>query len=103
MGGDRTPAVYVPGCRKVSIHAPAWGATYNLSRFVSVCVVSIHAPAWGATGLTGLCRNTSNVSIHAPAWGATSFKSSSIRMLNRFNPRPRMGGDPVPLSLLPTL
>ena len=38
-----------------------------------VCVrrVSIHAPAWGATPAGAWPRKRSEVSIHAPAWGAT--------------------------------
>ncbi len=38
---------------------------------LSFCRVSIHAPAWGATALTLFCDLGSLVSIHAPAWGAT--------------------------------
>ena len=34
---------------KVSIHAPAWGATDVRGSKVSIYKVSIHAPAWGAT------------------------------------------------------
>ncbi len=33
----------------VSIHAPAWGATFNKGYSLKECAVSIHAPAWGAT------------------------------------------------------
>ena len=33
--------------------------------------VSIHAPAWGATRKKGLDLHLTPVSIHAPAWGAT--------------------------------
>ena len=33
--------------------------------------VSIHAPAWGATRCRGFSNLTFGVSIHAPAWGAT--------------------------------
>jgi len=78
----------------VSIHAPAWGATF--SRYLSSIrsrvfqstrphgarqrvfysrhfgkVVSIHAPAWGATFRPRPSHNSPRVSIHAPAWGAT--------------------------------
>ena len=35
--------------RRVSIHAPAWGATFSLPCKRLVEEVSIHAPAWGAT------------------------------------------------------
>ncbi len=33
----------------VSIHAPAWGATWIKKNIVDDAPVSIHAPAWGAT------------------------------------------------------
>ena len=77
----------------VSIHAPAWGATYRkrLIPYSRPCFnprsrmgsdenrdaryikarVSIHAPAWGATGDSIFCERFKLVSIHAPAWGAT--------------------------------
>ena len=34
---------------RVSIHAPAWGATHMLTADIASAKVSIHAPAWGAT------------------------------------------------------
>ena len=42
----------LPGPRplRVSIHAPAWGATTFEALIDAVIDVSIHAPAWGATG-----------------------------------------------------
>ena len=82
-------------CRpwRVSIHAPAWGATRlltpalwgmafqsthprgvrlrNYYDHIRSMQVSIHAPAWGATSYPGVRRLTPLVSIHAPAWGAT--------------------------------
>ncbi len=56
---------------RVSIHAPAWGATVRTwpSRFDEH--VSIHAPAWGATTMRLTVTGWQRVSIHAPAWGAT--------------------------------
>ncbi len=57
----------------VSIHAPAWGATFKNQRHAGHVAVSIHAPAWGATGWPDLSRLAQHVSIHAPAWGATAF------------------------------
>ena len=78
---------------RVSIHAPAWGATFFWRQSLVLLNVSIHAPAWGATAAKGLgdpvagCFNPRSrvgsdfidcqvilygrVSIHAPAWGAT--------------------------------
>ncbi len=35
--------------QQVSIHAPAWGATWEDLGAYFDCDVSIHAPAWGAT------------------------------------------------------
>ncbi len=37
------------GAFRVSIHAPAWGATYRPGIYPPGRLVSIHAPAWGAT------------------------------------------------------
>ena len=92
MGRDARRAL-VNLCR-VSIHAPAWGATSAIPRRFADCyrfqstrphgarpncrrsssemvLVSIHAPAWGATSqsMDFVARHV--VSIHAPAWGAT--------------------------------
>ena len=100
----------------VSIHAPAWGATWRVMEDIMAIRVSIHAPAWGATygGEYGAYA-TKDVSIHAPAWGATArsgdtgattmFQSThprgvrrassrrSVRPTARFNPRTRVGCD----------
>ena len=48
MGGDAEMANVI-SMEKVSIHAPAWGATEFLETLSSAFLVSIHAPAWGAT------------------------------------------------------
>ncbi len=39
--------------------------------------VSIHAPAWGATWVGIMKRRGVSVSIHAPAWGATATTNST--------------------------
>ena len=101
---------------KVSIHAPAWGATVNHRvtreqhrKFQSTHPrgvrrnapqpvwpdrpVSIHAPAWGAT-CPGIVRPSGpRVSIHAPAWGATSVPCPRRSEHQGFNPRTRVGCD----------
>ena len=60
-----------PRC-KVSIHAPARGATTDVEAYVMPEGVSIHAPARGATLVKGGgVEMTRHVSIHAPARGAT--------------------------------
>ncbi len=99
----------------VSIHAPAWGATFKTSftyktsgfnprarmgrdfnSFYYRCyciVVSIHAPAWGATVVVGFVEHVFVVSIHAPAWGATCLHFGRTLSNSCFNPRARMGRD----------
>ncbi|ABC78615.1 hypothetical cytosolic protein [Syntrophus aciditrophicus SB] len=93
MGGD-VYKIVIESKQEVSIHAPAWGATFGKARTYKLLKVSIHAPAWGAT-LAVLplpisispfqstpphggrhCQELcvlihQSVSIHAPAWGAT--------------------------------
>ncbi len=48
-GARLSRALPVRGCRVVSIHAPAWGATSRVFHIQPLLPVSIHAPAWGAT------------------------------------------------------
>ena len=56
---------------RVSIHAPARGATPRFSSTRLPEFVSIHAPARGATCLNCFRKTCGIVSIHAPARGAT--------------------------------
>ena len=92
MGRD-VRKIFTVGQLRVSIHAPAWGATELKSTFplttgfqstrphgarpgvgvsyVDLLFVSIHAPAWGATKGAASSQHIKGVSIHAPAWGAT--------------------------------
>ncbi len=57
-------------------------------------VVSIHAPAWGATFAVSVAQPLDQVSIHAPAWGAT-FPRCTVSLDRRFqSTRPR-GARPV--------
>ena len=107
---------------RVSIHAPAWGATLRQNNLCHTFRVSIHAPAWGATCNEFIFSCRKRVSIHAPAWGATLigrililsglFQSThphGVRQSHSipppmpvcFNPRTRMGCDGSP-SALPT-
>ena len=94
MGSDATSPQF-NATSKVSIRAPAWGATKtsNLMRHevkfqfalphgerpmtsfnhqVNIGV-SIRAPAWGATHPDAQMRAEGIVSIRAPAWGATAM------------------------------
>ncbi len=49
MGSDMQMHIGYACSIRVSIHAPAWGATCTMSDLISELHVSIHAPAWGAT------------------------------------------------------
>ena len=50
VGCDQFDLPVLRGLLRVSIHAPAWGATGGFRvRPVGPLAVSIHAPAWGAT------------------------------------------------------
>ena len=61
----------------------------------AVCV-SIHAPAWGASYPGGVSPATWPVSIHAPAWGASRHvqRPASAR---QFQSTPPRGGRPMPI------
>ena len=58
---------------RVSIHAPAWGATY-LCNVIKKKKYRFNPRTRMGCDLTGLCDSviTRFVSIHAPAWGATA-------------------------------
>ena len=112
------PAVFASAPRgtKVSIHAPAWGATLGPADGQGLGIVSIHAPAWGATrwmrywsppaswfqsthprGVrpyhVDVVKAFYDVSIHAPAWGATACPATQAAPYSGFNPRTRVGCD----------
>ena len=70
MGGDFLGAGGGAVTVKISIHAPAWGATFGMVLTKKLATISIHAPAWGATDVPG-----------CPESGY------------HFNSRPRVGGD----------
>ena len=72
-GSDRQGQQRVDRGDRVSIHAPARGATRSLRLRNVPQDVSIHAPARGATYLTDFTDVYGFVSIHAPARGATGL------------------------------
>ena len=55
--------------------------------------ISIHAPAWGATMVKTFFAILAGISIHAPAWGATTGASRIRPASSNFNPRARVGRD----------
>jgi len=52
MGSDPAVEMFPPPKRRISIHAPAWGATGETVETLPPSQISIHAPAWGATPLS---------------------------------------------------
>ena len=74
-------------------HAPVRGATPAPDLRIRGRVVSIHAPAWGATFAFRAYNYIANVSIHAPAWGATNTGRHAQIIVQSFNPRTRVGCD----------
>ena len=70
-GGRRCTIFTTCRCKKVSIHAPARGATLLRGDGEQGFAVSIHAPARGATLDRVAGPGCIGVSIHAPARGAT--------------------------------
>ncbi len=71
------------------------GCDWELPTETAIFRVSIHAPARGATNLPFLINNLPSVSIHAPARGATCIAARSACSVHCFNPRTRTGCDPM--------
>jgi len=115
--GGRPPTdTLIVGWSGVSIRALAWRATPLQSLPFPDLIVSIRALAWRATQWRTAARASAPVSIRALAWRATfanawpkrnpQFQSApsrggrprdrrSERVSMRFNPRPRVEGDPI--------
>ena len=72
---------------------PPRGGRRSTQALLSGLKVSIHAPARGATLLRAQRFKITLVSIHAPARGATGHKMRCQSFRVCFNPRPRAGGD----------
>ena len=108
---------------RISIHAPARGATASVPPTCVGLQISIHAPARGATGSeSGKQSNDSNfnprsregsdresdggsdrvhhISIHAPARGATREGEQQVKPDSDFNPRSREGSDETVATLV---
>ena len=90
--------------RKISIHAPQWGATtipdarFSRRKFQSThpsgvrrgssaldrlaIMISIHAPQWGATTFAITVITQYSISIHAPQWGATITGQQSLCLVD---------------------
>ena len=78
---------------RISIHAPARGATHRIQLVIRISIISIHAPARGATRVRLVCCRRLAISIHAPARGATAPAQTVKSYTVDFNPRSREGSD----------
>ncbi len=76
----------------VSIHVPAWGATFSKPRGTRVVDVSIHAPAWGATSPLH-CQNGAFVFQFTLPHGERHGRNEDKIVILGFNSRSRMGSD----------
>ena len=83
---------------RISIHAPAWGATQGYckqwkfhDKFQST------RPRGARLVATSDAYYSQSISIHAPAWGATSISYYDARRAH-FNPRARVGRDAMRYS-----
>ena len=116
--GDLPPVHHGQREKRISIHAPAGGATgdhdktrlgqdhFNSrpcgrgdaqqSQPTAPKPISIHAPAGGATDLTPFEPIVKLISIHAPAGGATRSGPHGPAPADNFNSRPCGRGDSMP-------
>ena len=63
---------------KVSIHAPARGATFSFDATATSFLFQSTPPRGGRLNHPGQCVNRRDVSIHAPARGATPVWSGEV-------------------------
>ena len=86
------------------------GSDFSPRSLYAYSRISIHAPAWGATILGQQNDKDRIISIHAPAWGATNSFFIVLPPYRYFNPRSRVGSDwcryktyPAPIQFQSTL
>ena len=81
---------------KISIRAPARGATMDYADWTIEYKISIRAPARGATICNAFQKRCGVISIRAPARGATWLTGADMLAFQNFNPRSREGSDRTP-------
>src|SRR5579883_2492081 len=91
-GGDSEMAAAEYGGR-VSIRAPALGATVWSQPGWICAIVSIRAPALGATPRDFVSWRVPHCFNPRPRTGGDEIENSLSAFVRRFNPRPRTGGD----------
>ena len=73
----------------VSIHAPAWGATYLVYEFGICHEFQSTRPRGARLRCRAMLDEVQYVSIHAPAWGATGWQRDGIENKPFQSTRPR--------------
>ena len=82
---------------RISIHAPAWGATCHRWRSLPRPNDFNPRSRMGSDHQVVPLILERDISIHAPAWGATRSQTPSRPTRCYFNPRSRMGSDVLDL------
>ena len=77
---------------RVSIHAPAWGATRRMQGVLLRLGVSIHAPAWGATRRHCTPPAKARFQFTLPR-GERPARPATTSIASGFNSRSRVGSD----------
>ena len=91
--GERQPLhQQVLTALRISIHAPAWGATHERGVALADVDISIHAPAWGATPAHSKPNTRHRFQSTLPH-GERPVRTGSSTPPCDFNPRSRMGSD----------
>ena len=69
--GERRSGVHTTLTASISIHAPAWGATYECGVLDGSTEFQSTLPHGERRVTDGVAYRVRTISIHAPAWGAT--------------------------------
>ena len=91
-GSDESEVVAIAANPKISIHAPARGATSRMERHGRNQQISIHAPARGATQATPRCTCSPRFQSTLPR-GERPLLAAGQLLQQYFNPRSREGSD----------
>ena len=94
MGGDLIHFIHCRITAQFQSTPPHGGRHPVIARLYGH-LVSIHAPAWGATNVQIATRKQERFQS-TPPHGGRHLGEQGRHHIFRFNPRPRMGGDPPP-------
>ncbi len=89
VGRDHSSRPWPPRYRRFNPRARVGRDTEKYASAIALADVSIHAPAWGATFSLRSNDRQAGVSIHAPAWGATRGKVIYLEDTKFQSTRPR--------------